>query len=109
MVENSQAAAAELRKQLEEAQAAAAESSKALESAKSELERALPFEAEVKEKNLLIQKLKHEAVTLNEHLTKAFRALKKGKPEDNIDKCVRSYPESPICSHKLTISPTDSW
>jgi hypothetical protein len=46
----------------------------------------LPFEKEVKEKNLLIGKLRHEAVTLNEHLTKALRILKKGRPEDNVDK-----------------------
>ncbi len=53
---------------------------------KQELERALPFEKEVKEKNLLIGKLRHEAVILNDHLTKALRYLKKGKPEDTIDK-----------------------
>jgi hypothetical protein len=46
----------------------------------------LPFEKEVKEKNLLIGKLRHEAVTLNEHLTKALRILKKGRPEDNVDR-----------------------
>lgn len=45
-----------------------------------------PFEKEVKEKNLLIGKLRHEAVTLNDHLTKALRFLKKGKPEDNVDR-----------------------
>jgi hypothetical protein len=57
-----------------------------LESTQKELERALPFEKEVKEKNLLIGKLRHEAVTLNEHLTKALRILKKGRPEDNVDR-----------------------
>lgn len=56
------------------------------EAAQKELERALPFEKEVKEKNLLIGKLRHEAVTLNEHLTKALRILKKGRPEDNVDR-----------------------
>ena len=60
--------------------------SKTLESTKIELERVLPFEKEVKEKNLLIGKLRHEAVILNDHLTKALRYLKKGKPEDTIDK-----------------------
>lgn len=40
----------------------------------------------MKEKNLLIGKLRHEAVTLNEHLTKALRILKKGRPEDNVDR-----------------------
>lgn len=54
--------------------------------AQEELERVRPFEKEVKEKNLLIGKLRHEAVTLNDHLTKALRFLKKGKPEDNVDR-----------------------
>ena len=61
---------------------------KTLDHTKRELERVLPFEKEVKEKNLLIGKLRHEAVILNDHLTKALRYLKKGKPEDNIDKFV---------------------
>lgn len=86
IVENSQAQIESLRKQLEEVEAKAAESTTAVESAQKELERALPFEKEVKEKNLLIGKLRHEAVILNDHLTKALRYLKKGKPEDNIDK-----------------------
>ena len=86
LVENSQAQIEGLRKELEEVEAKATESSTALESAQKELERALPFEKEVKEKNLLIGKLRHEAVILNDHLTKALRFLKKGKPEDNIDK-----------------------
>ncbi|MCJ1390110.1 hypothetical protein MMC18_009095 [Xylographa bjoerkii] len=86
IVENSQAQLEEIRKQLQEAQKKSAESTSALETAKSELVRALPFETEVKEKNLLIGKLRHEAVILNDHLTKALRQLKKGKPDDNIDK-----------------------
>lgn len=86
IVENSQAQIESLRKQLEEVEVRAAESSTALESARKELERALPFEKEVKEKNLLIGKLRHEAVILNDHLTKALRYLKKGKSEDTIDK-----------------------
>ena len=76
----------ELRKQMLESHGKAAEATNALESTRKELQRALPFEAEVKEKNLLIGKLRHEAVILNDHLTKALRYLKKGKPEDNIDK-----------------------
>lgn len=51
-----------------------------------ELERCMPFEKEVKEKNLLIGKLRHEAIVLNDHLTKALRYLKKTKPEDNVDR-----------------------
>jgi hypothetical protein len=71
---------------LKEAEARAGEATTALESTREELERALPFEKEVREKNLLIGKLRHEAVILNDHLTKALRYLKKGKPEDTIDK-----------------------
>ncbi|KAI1004385.1 hypothetical protein K3495_g3828 [Podosphaera aphanis] len=52
----------------------------------AELDRLAPFEKEIKEKNLLIGKLRHEAIVLNEHLTKALRFLKKSKPEDNIDR-----------------------
>lgn len=59
-----------------------------LTSSRLELERALPYEKEVKEKNLLIGKLRHEAVILNDHLTKALRFLKRGKPEDNVDRQV---------------------
>jgi hypothetical protein len=61
-----------------------------LETTQKELERALPFEKEVKEKNLLIGKLRHEAVTLNEHLTKALRMLRKGRPEENVDRQIVS-------------------
>ena len=75
-----------LQKQLKDVETRATEATIALESTKQELERALPFEKEVKEKNLLIGKLRHEAVILNDHLTKALRYLKKGKPEENIDK-----------------------
>jgi len=71
---------------LNESEGRAAEATKSLEAMMQELERALPFEKEVKEKNLLIGKLRHEAVILNDHLTKALRYLKKGKPEDTIDK-----------------------
>ena len=46
----------------------------------------MKVEKEVKEKNLLIGKLRHEAIVLNDHLTKALRYLKKTKPEDSIDK-----------------------
>ena len=86
IVENSQAQVESLQKQLQEVESRAAESTSSLEATKQELERALPFEKEVKEKNLLIGKLRHEAVILNDHLTKALRYLKKSKPEDTIDK-----------------------
>ena len=85
-MENSQAQVGKLKKQLQGVEEEAVDAANSLESTKKELERALPFEKEVKEKNLLIGKLRHEAVILNDHLTKALRYLKKGKPEDTIDK-----------------------
>ncbi|KAL8857356.1 MAG: hypothetical protein Q9178_006122 [Gyalolechia marmorata] len=86
LVESSQMQVGNLEKQLKHAQQQASEATEAVEQTQKELERALPFEKEVKEKNLLIGKLRHEAVILNDHLTKALRYLKRGKPEDNIDK-----------------------
>ncbi|KAF2100632.1 hypothetical protein NA57DRAFT_65081 [Rhizodiscina lignyota] len=86
LVENSQTQLEELRKQLQ----AAEESSKAaqteLEKTRKDLEHALPFEEQVREKNLLIGKLRHEAVILNDHLTKALRFLRQRKPEDMVDR-----------------------
>lgn len=76
----------DLRKQVQAAEEASKAAKASVEATQKELERALPFEKEVKEKNLLIGKLRHEAVTLNEHLTKALRILKKGRPEDNVDR-----------------------
>ena len=86
LVESSQAEVESLQKQIQEMEGRATDATNSLISTKQELERALPFEKEVKEKNLLIGKLRHEAVILNDHLTKALRYLKKGKPEDTIDK-----------------------
>ncbi|KAJ8102636.1 hypothetical protein POJ06DRAFT_193469 [Lipomyces tetrasporus] len=57
-----------------------------LDNAETDLEKMRPFEKEVKEKTLLIGKLRHEAVILNEHLTKALRLLKKGTPDENVDR-----------------------
>lgn len=45
-----------------------------------------PFEGELKEKNLLIGKLRHEAVILNEHLTKALKLIKKDSEGHTCDK-----------------------
>ncbi|PYI35068.1 guanylate kinase [Aspergillus indologenus CBS 114.80] len=86
LVENSDAQLEELKQSLQEATKKALDAEKSLQDAQGELERVRPFEKEVKEKNLLIGKLRHEAVTLNDHLTKALRFLKKGKPEDNVDR-----------------------
>ena len=86
LVESSQAQVENLQKEIQEMEGRANDATNSLLSTKQELERALPFEKEVKEKNLLIGKLRHEAVILNDHLTKALRYLKKAKPEDTIDK-----------------------
>lgn len=78
-----------LSKEVGESERKAAEAIAELDVSKRDLERVLPFEKEVKEKNLLIGKLRHEGVILNEHLTKALRYtknLKKGRPEDTIGK-----------------------
>ncbi|KAI9928504.1 hypothetical protein ASPWEDRAFT_36259 [Aspergillus wentii DTO 134E9] len=86
LVESSDAQLEELRQALHDAQKKASEADQTIQASQSELERVRPFEKEAKEKNLLIGKLRHEAVTLNDHLTKALRFLKKGKPEDNVDR-----------------------
>jgi len=86
LVEQSQAQLDELRAQAKQAEDSVADLKEQLNETKKELERALPFEREVKEKNLLIGKLRHEAVILNDHLTKALRFLKRGRPEDNVDR-----------------------
>ncbi|CUS14621.1 unnamed protein product [Tuber aestivum] len=75
--------------------------------AQKDFDRVSPFEKEVKEKGLLIGKLRHEgicrvmhisygtypnayyaelAVTLNDHLRKALRMLKRDNADDKIDK-----------------------
>lgn len=95
MVETSQAQLDEIRKQLKDAEESLKTSRAELETTKQDLERVLPFEKEVKEKNLLIGKLRHEAVILNDHLTKALRFLKKGKPENNVDR----YTSMTRCRH----------
>ncbi|KAG6138286.1 hypothetical protein E4U35_004409 [Claviceps purpurea] len=71
-----------------QAEARARDAEEAKETLTKELERTAPFESEVREKNLLIGKLRHEGIVLNDHLTKALRYLKKTKPEDNVDRQV---------------------
>ncbi|KAK3985581.1 putative golgi matrix protein [Cladorrhinum sp. PSN332] len=86
IVEASEEQVQALKKQAQEADARAIEAEAAKETLSKELERTLPFEKEVKEKNLLIGKLRHEAIVLNDHLTKALKYIKKTKPEETIDK-----------------------
>ena len=108
MVETSEEQLQAMKKLVQEADTRASEAETARASLQKELERTAPFEKEVKEKNLLIGKLRHEAIVLNDHLTKALRYLKKTKPEDSIDRFVlplTSYGEhSPVtdcCADKL--------
>ncbi|KAI1754723.1 hypothetical protein F4782DRAFT_491271 [Xylaria castorea] len=86
MVETSEEQLQAMKKLVQEADTRALESESARISLQKELERTAPFEKEVKEKNLLIGKLRHEAIVLNDHLTKALRYLKKTKPEESIDR-----------------------
>ncbi|KAL2128725.1 hypothetical protein VTI74DRAFT_8727 [Chaetomium olivicolor] len=86
MVESTEEQVQVLKKRAQEADARAAEAESARENLSKELERTAPFEKEVKEKNLLIGKLRHEAIVLNDHLTKALKYIKKTKPEETIDK-----------------------
>jgi chromosome segregation ATPase len=75
-----------LKKLVQESDTRASEADASKTALQTEVDRLMPFEKEIKEKNLLIGKLRHEAIVLNDHLTKALRFLKKAKPEDNIDR-----------------------
>ncbi|UNI16115.1 hypothetical protein JDV02_002584 [Purpureocillium takamizusanense] len=88
MVETTEAQLQAQKSLVQEAESRRAEAEGVKEELSKELERTAPFEKEVKEKNLLIGKLRHEAIVLNDHLTKALRYLKKTKPEDNVDRQV---------------------
>ncbi|WVR05645.1 hypothetical protein IAU60_002667 [Kwoniella sp. DSM 27419] len=44
------------------------------------------LERELKEKNVLIGKLRHDAVVNNEHLTEALRRLRKNSSDNNVDR-----------------------
>jgi chromosome segregation ATPase len=91
MVESTQGQVESLNKLVQQGEARATEAEAAREALTKEVERLMPFESQIKEKNLLIGKLRHEAIVLNDHLAKALRFLKKAKPEDNIDRYV-SHP-----------------
>lgn len=86
MVETSEAQLQVMKEQVQDAVTQAAEAEAAKEALQKELERTAPFEKEVKEKNLLLGKLRHEAIVLNDHLTKALKFIMKTKPEESIDR-----------------------
>ncbi|TWU75680.1 hypothetical protein ED733_007357 [Metarhizium rileyi] len=88
MVETTESQLQAQKEAAQQAERRATEAEEAQEEMSKELERTAPFEKEVREKNLLIGKLRHEAIVLNDHLTKALRYLKKTKPEDNVDRQV---------------------
>ena len=86
LVESNQAQQQSLRDQLNTAETSLREAQNLVTSTRSEIDRLGPLEKEVREKSLLIGKLRHEAVILNDHLTKALRFLKRAKPDDNVDR-----------------------
>ncbi|KAK7740202.1 hypothetical protein SLS63_001402 [Diaporthe eres] len=86
LVESSEEQLQEMKKRVEGADSRVAEAEEAKERLTKELERTAPFEKEVREKNLLIGKLRHEGIILNDHLTKALRYLKKTKPDEQVDR-----------------------
>lgn len=109
MVESYEEQIQSLKKLVQESDIRASEAEATQGALQTELERLGPFEKEVKEKNLLIGKLRHEAIVLNDHLTKALRFLKKAKPEDNIDRygtILRIWSNQLMTTGKL--SPTTS-
>ncbi|TGO12546.1 hypothetical protein BTUL_0086g00210 [Botrytis tulipae] len=88
MVESYDEQLQSLKKVVQESDSRCVEAETSKEALQTELNRLLPFEKEVKEKNLLIGKLRHEAIVINDHLTKALRFIKKSKVEDNVDRQV---------------------
>ncbi|KAL9084214.1 MAG: hypothetical protein Q9159_005337 [Coniocarpon cinnabarinum] len=86
LVESAQAQVDSLRGQLSTAEASLKEARETLSTIQGQVDRVSPLEKEVKEKTLQIGKLRHEAVILNDHLTKALRFLKRAKPDDNVDR-----------------------
>ncbi|GJJ14994.1 hypothetical protein Clacol_009264 [Clathrus columnatus] len=57
-----------------------------LQETSTNAERTAILEKEAKEKTLLIGKLRHEAIILNEHLTEAIRRLRRDASDNNVDK-----------------------
>ncbi|KAI0322865.1 hypothetical protein OF83DRAFT_1090971 [Amylostereum chailletii] len=57
-----------------------------LEESSTNTSRTHELEKEVKEKNLLIGKLRHEAVIINEHLMEALRRLRRNSSDTNVDR-----------------------
>ncbi|TIA74421.1 hypothetical protein E3P92_01281 [Wallemia ichthyophaga] len=64
----------------------AADAKASLEIFRQDAERTPGLEQESKEKTLLIGKVRHEAVILNEHLTEALKRLKEYNTSDSVDR-----------------------
>lgn len=88
LVESNEVEIATVKNASEQMEKRANDAESQLERLRAEVERTAPFEKEVKEKNLLIGKLRHEAIVLNDHLTKALKYLKKHQPDNQIDRAV---------------------
>lgn len=73
-----------------------------LTQANDDAEKVLQLQKEVKEKNILIGKVRHEAVILNEHLTEALRRLRKDSSDQSVDRFVPCFRCSPL-SWVLTV------
>jgi chromosome segregation ATPase len=86
MVESSEEQLQAMKRQVQEADIKVAEAEEAKQSLQKEVERTAPFEKEVKEKNLLIGKLRHEGIIMNDHLTRALKFIKKNQPDENVDR-----------------------
>ncbi|KAF7344534.1 Guanylate kinase [Mycena sanguinolenta] len=57
-----------------------------LEETQTNTSRTQELEKEVKEKTLLIEKLRHEAIIINEHLMEALRRLRRNSTDTNVDR-----------------------
>ncbi|KDR79992.1 hypothetical protein GALMADRAFT_242182 [Galerina marginata CBS 339.88] len=57
-----------------------------LEESHTNITRTQELEKEIKDKKLLIDKLRHEAVIINEHLMEALRRLRRNSTETNVDR-----------------------
>ncbi|KAJ6473552.1 hypothetical protein C8R47DRAFT_987262 [Mycena vitilis] len=57
-----------------------------LEDSQTNTSRTHELEKEVKEKTLLIEKLRHEAIIINEHLMEALRRLRRNSTDTNVDR-----------------------
>ncbi|KAF9479791.1 hypothetical protein BDN70DRAFT_878430 [Pholiota conissans] len=57
-----------------------------LEESQTNITRTQELEKDIKDKKLLIDKLRHEAVIINEHLMEALRRLRRNSTETNVDR-----------------------